>query len=261
MGSDFQLAKWPLAFLALAVIFVAGIYLVGTDVPDTDERSCPKDTGPRAATVLLLDTSDPLTAKHQEELKRLVDRIGSELVAGELLAVYELTQDQGAPNKIVDICRPFINPNESGWRDEIFRGRYHHIRDWNHFSEELTQLFAKTESGSQKTSPLLETIAVLAARHAQSKHGDQDFRVHFVIFSDLLQHTERLSHYKEDYPHAKTMRRYAPDLLTDLTGVRVSLLRLARPGKSQQWQTQDHYYWWTELIMEQGGTIEMQDSI
>ena len=91
------------------------------------------------------------------------------------------------------------------------------------------------------------------------KRGNQDFKVHLVVFSDLLQNSPKLSHYGP-YPDANDMRESAPDLLTDLTGARVSLFRLER-GEYAQWQTERHYYWWTELVLEQGGRIEWQDSI
>ncbi|MYB34232.1 MAG: hypothetical protein F4X92_03740 [Gammaproteobacteria bacterium] len=72
-----------------------------------------------------------------------------------------------------------------------------------------------------------------------------------------MQHTSRLSHYKA-YPEAKAMRQATPDLLTDLTGVSVSLFRLERPQYSE-FQDVDHYYWWTEIVMEQGGKVINQD--
>ena len=101
-------ARWrsmilPLGVGALLLIGVVAFYQVGTRVPETDNRLCPKATGPVGATVLLLDTSDPLTPKHRAELERLAGQIASEhvgrmgIAAGELLAVYELTQDPGAP--------------------------------------------------------------------------------------------------------------------------------------------------------------------
>ena len=106
---------------------------------------------------------------------------------------------------------------------------------------------------------MLETITVLAARHIPGKRGDERFKVHFVVFSDLLQHTSRFSHYGP-YPDAKDMRHSARDLITDLTGTRVSLFRLER-SKYAKWQTEHHYYWWTELVQEQGGQIEWQESL
>ena len=255
----------PLGVGVLLLIGVVAFYQLGTRVPETDDRLCPKVAGPVGATVLLLDTSDPLTPKHRAELERLAGQIASEragrmgIAPGELLAVYELTQDPGAPKQLLEVCRPFKNPKDRTWRDDIHRGRRFHERDWERFEDALAGGFPERDSEPQPTSPLLETIAVLAARHVPGKRGDERFKVHLVIFSDLLQHSPRFSHYGS-YPEARDMRHRARDLLTDLTGVRVSLFRLERP-KYAKWQTERHYYWWTELVQEQGGQIEWQDSI
>lgn len=263
--AHWQSIRAPLAVCALLLIGVVVFYQFGTLPLETDDRLCPKDTGPVGATVLLLDTSDPLTPKHRAELERLANQIASEHVGrmgiapGELLAVYELTQDPGAPKELIQVCRPIKNPKDRTWRDDIHQGRRFAERDWNHFEEALANAFPEREGESQPTSPLLETITVLAARHMPGKRGDEGFKVHLVVFSDLLQHTPRFSHYGP-YPDAKEMRHDARDLLTDLTGTRVSLFRLERP-KYAKWQTEHHYYWWTELIQEQGGQIEWQDSI
>ena len=255
----------PLGVGALLLIGVVAFYQVGTRVPEIDDRLCPKASGPVGATVLLLDTSDPLTPKHRAELKRLAGQIASEHVGrmgiapGELLAVYELTQDPGAPKQLIEVCRPFKNPKDRTWRDDIHQGRRFAERDWDRFEDALANAFPERESESQPTSPLLETIAVLAARHMPGKRGDERFKVHRVVFSDLLQHTPRFSHYGP-YPDARDMRHVARDLLTDMTGTRVSLFRLERP-KYAKWQTERHYYWWTELVQEQRGQLEWQDSI
>ena len=260
-----QSTAFPLVAIAFLLIGVVVFYQAGTRVPETDDRLCPKVAGPVGATVLLLDTSDPLTPKHRAELERLAGQIASANVGRmgiapqELLAVYELTQDPGAPKQLIEVCRPLTSPTDRTWRDDIHQGRRFAERDWERFEDALTNAFPERESEPQTTSPLLETIAVLAARHVPGKRGDERFRVHLVVFSDLLQHTSRFSHYGP-YPDAEEMHSSARDLLTDLTGVRVSLFRLERP-KYSKWQTEHHYYWWTELIQEQGGQIEWQDSV
>ena len=263
--SHWQSMMLPLGVGVLLLIGVVAFYQVGTRVPETDNRLCPKATGPVGATVLLLDTSDPLTPKHRAELGRLAGQIASQqagrmgIAPGEILAVYQLTQDPGAPKQLIEVCRPHKNPKDRTWRDDIHQGRRFAERDWERFEDALANAFPKHESEPQPTSPLLETIAVLAARHTPGKRGDERFKVHLVVFSDLLQHSPRFSHYGP-YPDAKNMRHLARDLLTDLTGVRVSFFRLERP-KYAKWQTERHYYWWTELVQEQGGQIEWQGSI
>ena len=263
--AHWQSIMLPLGVGALLIIGVVAFYQVGIRVPETDNRLCPKVNGPVGATVLLLDTSDPLTPKHRAELERLAGQIASEHVGrmgiapGEILAVYELTQDPGAPKQLIEVCRPLKNPKDRTWRDDIHQGRRFAERDWERFEDALADAFPEQESDPQPTSPLLETIAVLAARHVPGKRGDKRFKVHLVVFSDLLQHSPRFSHYGP-YPDAKDMRSRARDLLTDLSGAQVSLFRLERP-KYAKWQTERHYYWWTELVQEQGGQIEWQESI
>ena len=255
----------PVGVGVLLIIGVVAYYNLGSPVPDLDERLCPKEAGPTGATVLLLDTSDPLTEKHKAELERLLGQIASEeggrmgVSPGELLVLYELTQEPGSARRLIEVCRPFQNPKNRTWRDDIHQGRRFAERDWDRFEDALTNIFPKYEGEPQPTTPLLETIAVLAPRHATGKRGDDQFWVHLIVFSDLLQHTGRLSHY-EPYPEAGDMKQYAPDLLTDLTNTRVSLFRLERP-KYERWQTERHYYWWTELVREMGGQIEWQDSL
>ena len=255
----------PLGVGALLLVGVVAFYQVGTQVPETDDRLCPKATGPVGATVLLLDTSDPLTPKHRAELERLAGQIASEragrmgIAPGELLAVYVLTQNPGSPTQLIEVCRPLKNPKHRSWRDDIHQGRRFAERDWKRFEDALANAFPERVSEPQPTSPLLETITVLAARHIPGKRGDQQFKVHLIVFSDLLQHSPQLSHYGP-YPDVNDMRHRARDLLTDLTGAQVSLFRLER-SKYAKWQTERHYYWWTELVQEQGGQIEWQDSI
>ena len=255
----------PLAVCALLIAGVVVFYQAGTRPPPIDDRLCPKTTGPVGATVLLLDTSDPLSPKHRAELERLAGQIASDHVGpmgiapGELLAIYELTQDPGEPKQLIEVCRPFKNPKDRTWRDDIHQGRKFGERDWERFEKALGDGFPERNSEPRPTSPLLETIAVIAARHVPGKRGDATFKVHLVVFSDLLQHSPRFSHYGP-YPDARDMRHRARDLLTDLTGARVSLFRLER-SKYAKWQTERHYYWWTELVQEQGGQIEWQDSI
>ena len=255
----------PIGVGALLLIGVAALYLVGDRPPPIDDRGCPEDTGPVGATVLLLDTSDPLTPKHRAELQRLGSQIASEpagrfgIGPGELLAVYELTQDPDSPKPLVQVCRPFKRLEDRTWRDDIHQGNRVAEGDWSRFEEALAKLFPQGQSEPRSHSPLLETITVLAPRHVPGRRGNPDFEVHLVVFSDLLQHTDRISHYGP-YPDAKAMRREARDLFTDLTGAKVSLFRLERPEYAR-WQTEHHYYWWTELILEQGGQIEWQESI
>ncbi len=265
----------PLIPFVLIIVLAAAIftfYNLGTPPVELDNRLCPK-TGARGATILLLDTSDPLTSKHKEELGRLAKLISSEdsdkhesddgnsfrIDVGELFVVYELRQDPGSPELLIEVCRPQKSPSSRTWRDDIRQGSRFAKKEWESFEKALENLFPQSGGKPQPSSPILETIAVISARHAPGKRGNREFETHLIIFSDMMQNTDLLSHYRT-YPEAKAVRQVAPDLLTDLTGVSVSLFFLKRTDpQNPKLQDKKHYYWWTELVMEQGGKIINQE--
>ena len=254
----------PLIVGGVLIIGVVSFYLVGTAPVELDEKLCPKNGGPTGASVLLIDTSDPFSAKHKATLASffehaLDDEGALQLGPEELLVVYELTDDPGNPKLLMEICRPTQNFEDRTWRDDIRQGRKFAERDWQRFEDEVGETTMTEVGESRSSSPLLETIGVLAAKHVPGKRGNSDFKVHLVLFSDLLQHSSRLSHYST-YPVPSKLGLSHRDLLTDLTGADVSVFRLER-AEYTRWQTKDHYYWWTEFVHEVGGTVRFQDSI
>lgn len=235
-----------------------------------DENLCPLDGRSPRNTVLLLDTSDPLSPKHQAELRRLVTELQSataelRVAAGEALIVYELGADLDALEPVLKVCNPGEHPDEWGWWQELTRGRAIDLQRWRRFRETVEGLFVQMETqAAQPSSPLLETLGVIVPRHAPSVReaaASDGGHTHLILFSDLLQHSEGLSHYGpypagEEVCDAPALRA----LRTDLTGVDVSLFRLERP-RDTRWQTRDHYYWWTHLGRCLGGRVIWQQSI
>lgn len=243
---------------------------VGCGRASLDADLCPRDGSPRHNTVLLLDTSDPLDAKHRAELRRLVSELQSaaadfRVAPGDALIVYELTPNLDALAPALKVCNPGEHPDEWTVGQELTRGRAIELRRWRRFEEAVEELFAQIETGrKQPRSPIIETLGVIAPRHAPSRRvggkGDGP-HTHLILFSDLLQHSDALSHYSA-YPAAERIRKTdgLRALQTDLTGIDVSLFRLER-SRDARWQTRDHYYWWTELVLDFGGRVVWQESI
>ncbi len=235
-----------------------------------DANLCPRDGQPARSTVLLLDTSDPLSVKHRAELQRLVNELQSQtaelqVAAGEALIVYELGADLGALAPVLTVCNPGEHPDQWEWWQQLTRGRAIDLQRWRRFREAVEGLFDQIEAdAAQSSSPLIETLGVIVPRHAPSAReaaSSAGGHTHLILFSDLLQHSEALSHYGP-YPAGDAVRD-TPGLRalqTDLTGIDVSLLRLER-SRDARWQTRDHYYWWTHLVRSFGGRVVWQESI
>ena len=264
-GSD------PLLFGTLVFVLTTALVSFGCGgLPPIDDDLCPDEQEPVRTTVLLLDTSDPLTPKLREELERLVMELtgargsaksGFLVAPGEALVVYELPGDLSEIEPVIRVCNPGGNPDDWSMKDGLTKGQVIALRQWQNFLDAVQPLFDREEAQPQSLSPIIETLGVIVPRHATSRRSSSAAvnPVHLILYSDLLQHSEHLSHYGT-YPSPAEVKKNLRHLQTDLSGVEVSLYRLERSGDAD-WQTADHYYWWTKLIQEFGGKIIFQESV
>jgi len=266
--------QWILYTAVASVgIVVVTVFLVIERPHRLDENLCPVDGSPLKQTILLLDTSDPLTPKHQAELERLVSELRQprakpdmedfSVAPGEPLIVYKLATDWRDLKPFMKVCNPGDRPDDWNWKKDLTRGKALALRNWKRFENRIKELFPKNSATEMPRSPILENLAVIVPRHAPSKRNLPPGRAshtHLILFSDLLQHSDLLSHY-EPYPKAKDFLSTPAlrELATDLTRISVTIFRLER-SRYSRWQTKDHYYCWTEIFGEFGGPVRWQQS-
>ena len=259
-------ARWFGSCAVLLFVVVMGVswMMKGEDL---DSQGCPKKSGPKREVVLLLDTSDPLGDKHKAELRRILREMTSPAASGrhdalavrkgERVTLYRL-ESTGAPEKpIAQICHPGGNPEERQAIEALTEGGVITEWRWEQFVRVIEAMFPAEEREAQPSSPILETITVITARHASSRRAEKDSKpTHLIIISDLLQNTGMLSHYTP-YPNPEEIPR---ELKTDLSRVEVSLFRLER-HKYESYQTPEHYYWWTDWVEAMGGKVLWQQAL
>ena len=256
-------------FALVAVLVVVALFGVSRIMngEDLDCQGCPKKSGPTREIVVLLDTSDPLNAKHEAELGRILKEITTPVVSGrhdalavkvgERLTLYRLDSSGVPMQPIAQLCNPGGNPVERRSLDDLTTGELITEWRWERFIRAIETLFPAKEIKAQSTSPILETIAVVTARHASSRRAEKGVKpTHLIVISDLLQNTGKLSHYTQ-YPKPKEIPR---ELRTDLSRVDVSLFRLER-FKYESYQTREHYYWWSDWVEAMGGKVVWQQSL
>ena len=223
---------------------------------------------PPRTTLLLLDTSDPLEPKHREVFERLVREMQEpgghddfRIGPSEELVVYELSQDLAQVEPQVRVCNPGDRPDDWSFKRDLTEGKMIALRQWQRFRERVQPLFAREEATPQARSPIMEFLAVIVPRHVQSVRMGGQVRTHLIIYSDLLQHSDSLSHYGP-YPEARAIKKTPQwrHLQTDLSYVEVSLYRLER-NRDARWQSTEHYYWWTKLVQAFGGQVIHQESV
>ena len=251
--------------VVVVVALMAGLWWVSGEGLGSD--GCPKKSGPSREVIVLLDTSDPLNDKHRAELGRILREMTNPSVsgrhtslavrAGERISFYQLSSTGPPEAPVEKICNPGGDPDERSWIDYLTKGSV--IDKWRHdrFVRKISGLFPDGDGPPQPASPLLETIAVITARHAPSGRANQDTKpAHLIVISDLLQHTSMLSHYRP-YPTPDSLPR---ELRSDLSRVDVSLFRIER-HKYAKFQTPEHYYWWTDLVESMKGRVVWQQAL
>ena len=232
-----------------------------------DHQGCPKKTGPSREVLVLLDTSDPLGDKHKAELRRILREMTSPAASGrhnalvvrkgERVTLYHLDSTEVPERPVAQVCHPGGNPEEKQRFKELTKGTVITEWRWEQFVRVVEAMFPTEEREAQPSSPILETIAVITARHASSQRAEKDSKpTHLIIISDLLQNTGMLSHYMP-YPNPEEIPR---ELKTDLSRVEVSLFRLER-YKYESYQTPEHYYWWTDWVEAMGGKVLWQQAL
>ena len=221
---------------------------------------CPKGGG-QEQTILLIDTTDPFTQKAQERLKELLEGFQDAknkhyVDPGHELIVYHLSARTEDMPKALHICNPG-NPKERIWTDYLFSGRYGDAQKWRKFFQRIQQALPRIDAQvTLEESPLLESIALITARHVPSI-GLQEARKpsRLILFSDMLQHSNYLSHYQSlpQMHEFKALTGYT-EMHSDLKAVKVWLFYVRRP-KHEHLQTPEHYHWWPKVITFFGGEV------
>ena len=107
---------------------------------------------------------------------------------------------------------------------------------------------------SSKTSPIIETIQAVSVYEFGSKKMDNRDK-NLIIVSDLLQHSNALSHYSRKYNINSFIESQSyKKLSADLRDVDVDLLYLRRNTRKAN-QNSEHRNFWVRLIQEQGGSV------
>lgn len=214
------------------------------------ETLCPVE-GPHTVTVVLVDRTDPYTPVQQTAIQNALELIRTSVPKHGSLELYAVgPTDQGVLELFARICNP-------GRGDEInpLIGNPRRVEQrWREgFTGPLDALFARLlQPGEAATSPILESIQSVALTSlAQAPDGPK----RLVLISDMLQHTEDVSHYRGelDFAAFKASPRWRR-LRPDLDGVEVEILYAWR-DTTRNVQGESHVKFWRDAITEAGGRL------
>lgn len=240
------LILWTLILGAGGGLAAAGLMAVNQP---TDTVTLCRQGRVQNSTLVLVDTTDPLTDIQIRRLKATLEAERDELPRGGRLTLLLLNPDEpGAPVELASLC----NPGRAAEADPLFQTTSRIDKDWHEgFAAPLDAALAKTgATAAAAASPIIATIAAALTR------PDFDMRVsarRLVIVSDLLEYTK--GGYSQlaggNLWKAYAGSALARDMPLDLHGVSVAVDYLTRPRFAAV-QGDAHRRFWVRLFTEAG---------
>ncbi len=225
------------AILGVALTVIAaslaggGVYAVHTlkQKKFDPETLCPLE-GSKAAAIVLIDKTDPLTPAEQASARSLVAAEAAAVQRGDRITVRLLQQKEGAAGTALDTAADLCNPGAEG--NPLFENpKRVAARYQNAFREPLDEALASVQdAGSAPVSPIAQAIHESLAAVPESLGQ----RLKLILVSDLMEHTPAASAYTGTLSEAALRKDFPPALQKRLQGAEVRILLLARPRYAKQ---------------------------
>ena len=257
-----------LVIAALVVIVVgAGSYLyffAPTTRPLDPVTNCPTDGKPPAQiTVVLLDTTDPLSAIQNREV---FNKVTPEADNAPRYAEIKLFAVEPAGNAILRPLATVCNPGNGEELNKFWaspRVMAQIAQRWReHFIAPLNvELKSLMTAPSANTSPILESIQNVSASVFDAPAFKQVPK-QLIIVSDMVQNTPGFSQYRQSETFDQF--KHTPYYLTvrpNLDGVNVTILYLRRADVFRIQGRTQHLDFWRDYFTDAGAIGFSSDSI
>ena len=242
--------------LGVMVTGILAFYQLGPRPPQMDARGCEVSEALPAASYVLVDTTDPLSANQVAAVAELLGEESAALPAGGLLSVAELGQSwNGLWSPLLEACRPprTVAEDRSGATERGLERAYR-----QRFEPKLDALTQDMRAAKEaKQSPVFEAVSAAAAAERQA-HVIADGPRHLVLVTDGL---ESVAGFPEAANARLTARSTALPFFqrigADLVGVHVSMFYLQRERRgASRLQRQDHRDFIAAWLRERGAIMD-----
>jgi len=216
--------------------------------------NCPEDGQLAAYVAVVLDASEPYSRIQQEAIKKnfreLLERV-PKFGRVALYVVDDHTTEAIEPK--LAMCQP---GSDKGANPLFQNPRRLKIRWLERFEEPLNGAIESIlPDADALSSPIMEAIQIIAVKEFP---GDSDAPKEIIMFSDLLQHSETFSMYRE-WPASFESFRASPafgKLRANLSGTSVRVFYVRRDGLAEKIQGRSHVDFWEEFFQAFGGQID-----
>ena len=242
------------------LVAVAALALFGRFVvfaPDPPERAadtgCP-ETGPTALTAIMIDATDRIGAiSRADVLARLEEYVAASREDEMVIGFEARPVGEEIDEPLLTVCHPGDPEKASEWTQNprLIRRRLE-----ERFRQPLEALFRDLLSREEATtSPLMESVQSVAVSFL-GREEYTDIPKRLILVSDLMQHSEYLSFFRQPVDYDAFARSHGADALsTDLRGTTVDVLFVQREAHRRLRSTRGLAEFWGRWIEDQGGVF------
>jgi hypothetical protein len=226
-------------------------------VPLDATTGCLRHQPLAAHTVILVDETDPLSEGQARRLRAVLDRTAQSVVLHERLTILLLDPASPyEPRRIFSMCAP-RNPQQERYVDGNQRLAQ---KRWDDaFGKPLNDAIAQLMLvPSSPQSPIVEALKGITWLE---DFGPDLARRRLILFSDMLQNTEGLSHYRGRPDFVRwSATEHASRHRIQFTNVEVRIEYLQRP-ETLRLQTEDHRRFWADFFEAAGAHSSFADGL
>lgn len=249
---------WYLAII-ICVAVVVGVAVVSQKLiskGEIDQATLCHSTGVHNVTAVLLDLTDPLSATQQARLKTI---LASEITASStdtMMSLGVVSEDPGNWGARFAKCKPATGEDANSLYENptIVAQRYK-----QEFTDPIQATLKSMLSGeAENQSPIMEALQSLISETPEFTDAKGVRKI--IIVSDMLQHSDNLSFYRNQDWDYFTTQNGDQRLAGNLAGVSVEILRIPRSGNNVPSNTITEGFW-SRYFDKQGGRPPLVSSL
>lgn len=242
-----RLAMLGIAVVALIVLSVM-IYSFIDRPPALDKYGCPTP-GPIGNIIIVVDKTGEIPESARRSITNTILQIVGKAPAGTRISLFDIDSKRmrGLSDVIFSRCKTRDGSHASEYTENPELIRRRHVRD---FEKPFLAAVNKSLVGTnQQRSPILEALVDITSVEAFQTPTPASSPLKLVLFSDLLQNTENITHYKgvQDFESA-IKRPEVNRLIPSLANINIELYYLLRTGKELKLQTNKHVQFWLDYL-------------
>lgn len=242
--------------IAVLIIGIGWLYRIASlKHVDLDDLGCPVKGGASAYTVILVDATDSYSGLQRIQIVQALSEYVQRSEEYERISLFTVNEANLASlSPIVDRCNPGKGDGASSLdsNPRLIRKRWQE-EFVTPLEDALDRLVRAPEEAESPILRMIQAVSVIGF----GRHIEKAAPKRLLVVSDLLEHTERYSHYEGGQLSLEPLRQTGllTELSADLTNVEVEILYVSRPEQRHIQGRRHISGFWEQYFEEMGAKV------